>query len=119
MGHSRRPRRGRSKLSLVNGDAAGLDVGATFHVVAIPSERDTQPVRTFQSFTADLHDDDCDLNYAEWWLAGSYQETDIGPTGCDDAASSCSDADSCDGSGSCDRADHPADTEGACPECQT
>jgi transposase len=39
----------------VNEDAAGLDVGATFHVVAVPPDRDAEPVRTFQSFTADLH----------------------------------------------------------------
>jgi transposase len=32
-----------------------LDVGATFHVVAVPADRDAEPVRTFQSFTADLH----------------------------------------------------------------
>ena len=39
----------------MNEDAAGLDVGATFHFVAVPPERDAEPVRTFQSFTADLH----------------------------------------------------------------
>ena len=55
MGPLRGRRRGRSKLTLINENAAGLDVGATFHVVAIPAERDEQPVRTFQSFTADLH----------------------------------------------------------------
>jgi transposase len=32
-----------------------LDVGATFHVVAVAAERDAEPVRTFQSFTGDLH----------------------------------------------------------------
>ena len=30
-------------------------MGATFHVVAIPADRDAEPVRTFQSFTADLY----------------------------------------------------------------
>src|SRR5437870_6117802 len=49
--------RGRSsgRLSTINPDAAGIDVGSTFHVVAIPADRDAEPVRTFQSFTADLH----------------------------------------------------------------
>jgi hypothetical protein len=40
---------------MIHEDAAGLDVGATFHVVAVPADRDAEPVRTFQSFTADLH----------------------------------------------------------------
>jgi transposase len=39
----------------VNENAAGLDVGSTFHVVAIPPDRDDEPVRTFGTFTADLH----------------------------------------------------------------
>jgi transposase len=60
MGRSRGRKRGQRKLTLVHEDAAGLDVGATFHVVAVPPERDAEPVRTFQSFTADLH------SLAEW-----------------------------------------------------
>jgi len=43
------------KFSTINTAAAGLDVGSTFHVVAVPSDRDDEPVRTFQSFTTDLH----------------------------------------------------------------
>ena len=35
--------------------AAGIDVGATFHVVAVPRERSDEPVRSFRSFTGDLH----------------------------------------------------------------
>jgi len=53
------PRKARSKsknrLQSIHPDAAGLDVGATFHVVAVPPDRDEEPVRTFRSFTADLH----------------------------------------------------------------
>jgi len=45
----------RHGLMTVNPNAAGLDVGSTFHVVAVPPDRDGQPVRTFQSFTSDLH----------------------------------------------------------------
>src|SRR3989442_1952093 len=48
-------RRGRKALSPIHPNAAGLDVGATFHVVAVPGERDRQPVRSFRSFTGELH----------------------------------------------------------------
>jgi transposase len=43
-------------LPLINPNAAGIDVGAKEHVVAVPSDRDPQPVRTFQAFTPDLHE---------------------------------------------------------------
>ncbi len=36
-------------------DAAGIDCGATSHYVAVPDDRDPQPVREFGTFTADLH----------------------------------------------------------------
>jgi transposase len=45
----------RRPLKPLNENAAGLDVGATFHVVAIPPGRAEESVRTFRSFTADLH----------------------------------------------------------------
>ena len=35
--------------------AAGIDIGSTSHFVAVPPERDDQPVREFPSFTVDLH----------------------------------------------------------------
>jgi transposase len=44
----------RRTLTPLNPDAAGLDVGATFHVVAVPPGRAEESVRTFRSFTADL-----------------------------------------------------------------
>ena len=49
--------RGRSsgRLSTINPDAAGIDVGSTFHVVAVPGDRDDNPVRTFRTFSGDLH----------------------------------------------------------------
>lgn len=43
------------ELITVHPDAAGIDVGSTAHVVAVPSDRDEQPVRTFRTFTTDLH----------------------------------------------------------------
>ena len=44
-----------SKLNIVHAQAAGLDVGATFHVVAVPQDLCPEPVQTFQSFTGDLY----------------------------------------------------------------
>src|SRR4029453_3552946 len=35
--------------------AAGIDVGATEHWVAVPADRDAQPVQRFGAFTADLY----------------------------------------------------------------
>jgi transposase len=51
------------RLSTINPDAAGLDIGATFHVVAVPRDRDDRPVRTFRTFSGDLH------QLAEWLRA--------------------------------------------------
>ena len=54
--------RGKSsgRLSTINPDAAGIDIGATFHVVAVPPDRDERPVQTFRTFSSDLH------RLAEW-----------------------------------------------------
>ena len=35
--------------------AAGIDIGSTFHVVAVPADADEEPVRTFNSFTGELN----------------------------------------------------------------
>jgi transposase len=43
-------------LPVVHPNAAGIDVGAKEHLVAVPCDRDPQPVRTFQAFTPDLHE---------------------------------------------------------------
>lgn len=43
-----------TSLTPVHRRAAGVDIGATFHVVAVPADLDAEPVRTFRSFTADL-----------------------------------------------------------------
>ena len=42
-------------LSQLNLNAAGIDVGATSHFVAVPADRSEQPVREFEAFTADLY----------------------------------------------------------------
>lgn len=41
-------------LQQVHLNAAGIDCGATAHVVAVPEDRDRQPVRAFSTFTAHL-----------------------------------------------------------------
>lgn len=41
-------------LSIVHADAAGIDVGSRSHFVAVPADRDPQPVQEFGSWTADL-----------------------------------------------------------------
>ena len=47
--------RRRTKLHMIYPRAAGIDVGSTFHVVAVPPELSAEPVQTFQSFTGDLY----------------------------------------------------------------
>ena len=42
-------------MSQLNLNAAGVDVGATSHYVAVPAERAEQPVQEFEAFTADLY----------------------------------------------------------------
>lgn len=42
-------------LPVLNLNAAGIDVGSEEHWVAVPKDRDTEPVRRFGCFTADLH----------------------------------------------------------------
>jgi transposase len=43
-------------LPILHPDAAGIDVGAKQHLVAVPADRDPRPVRTFQAFTPELHE---------------------------------------------------------------
>jgi transposase len=50
-------------LTPIHRRAAGVDVGATFHVVAVPADLDVEPVRSFRSFTGDL-------NRLADWLVG-------------------------------------------------
>ena len=42
-------------LSQLNLNAAGIDVGASSHFVAVPVDRAEQPVREYEAFTADLY----------------------------------------------------------------
>lgn len=45
----------KENFPIIHRNAAGIDIGSTFHVAAISEERDSEPVRTFQTFTGDLH----------------------------------------------------------------
>src|SRR5437899_11545599 len=47
-------------LEVVHPHAAGIAVGNSAHYVAVRPDRDSQPVRRFECFTADLH------RLAEW-----------------------------------------------------
>jgi transposase len=44
-----------SLIERIQPDAAGIDCGQNSHFVAVPPDRDPQPVREFRTFTADLH----------------------------------------------------------------
>ena len=44
-----------SLLQRIQPDAAGIDCGQNSHFVAVPPGRDSEPVREFRTFTADLH----------------------------------------------------------------
>jgi hypothetical protein len=43
------------ELASVFPNAAGLDIGSAEIVAAVPTDRDPEPVRVFQTFTPDLH----------------------------------------------------------------
>jgi transposase len=43
------------ELACIHPNAAGLDIGSEEIVVAVPPDRDPQPVRAFPTFTTDLH----------------------------------------------------------------
>ena len=49
-----RSRGRRQHLSIVNPNAAGIDIGSAEHWVAVPPDRDPKPVRKFGAFTGDL-----------------------------------------------------------------
>jgi transposase len=59
----RRATEGRSRLDCVNPHAAGIDCGASTHFVAVSPQSDPTPVRSFPTYTADLH------RLADWLMA--------------------------------------------------
>lgn len=46
----------KNKLRVLRPNAAGIDVASEIHYVAVPSDRSTPSVRSFGSFTSDIHD---------------------------------------------------------------
>lgn len=62
-------------LPQVEGNAAGIDVGAREMYVAVPPDRDREPVRVYRTFT-------CDLNaIADWLLAVGVRTVAMESTG--------------------------------------
>ena len=56
MARRRRKKAGKVKvLHVLQPNAAGIDVGATAIYIAVPPDRDVEPVRHFDTFTEDLH----------------------------------------------------------------
>lgn len=53
-GTNLKPGKARQALTLVHPNAAGIDIGSASHFVAVPPDRDDEPVREFPSFTVDL-----------------------------------------------------------------
>lgn len=63
------------KLTAINPDAAGIDIGGSFHFVAVPEVRDAKPVRRFDNFTANLN------NLADWLIACNIKTVAMESTG--------------------------------------
>ena len=60
---SKRRTREQKFLEQVHLNAAGIDIGSGSHWVAVPTDRDEQPVREFRSFTHAL------IDLADWLTA--------------------------------------------------
>ena len=52
---SLKPGKTRAALTITHPNAAGIDIGSASHFVAVPPDRDDEPVREFASFTVDLN----------------------------------------------------------------
>jgi transposase len=62
-------------LDVVHPDAAGIDIGGSEHWVAISPDKDDEPVRCFECFTADLE------RMAEWLTARGVRSVAMQSTG--------------------------------------
>lgn len=60
---SPKPRTSPAALERLHPHAAGIDCGAAEHFVAVPPDRDATPIRSFATFTNDLH------RLADWLAA--------------------------------------------------
>lgn len=52
---ARKGKRRCDQLPVLHPDAAGIDIGANELFVAVPADRDADPVRSFATFTQDLN----------------------------------------------------------------
>ena len=66
---------GKPRLEVVHPHAAGIDVGNSAHYVAVRPDRDSQPVRRFECFAADLH------RLAQWLHSCGVQTVALQSTG--------------------------------------
>ena len=64
-----------SLLQRIKTNAAGIDCGSEQHYVAVPSDRDPESVRSFKTFTADLH------RLADWLQACRIETVAMESTG--------------------------------------
>jgi transposase len=64
-----------SGLPIINDRAAGIDIGARFHVAAVPSDLCDEPVQTFQAFTSDIE------RMADWLLSMGIKTVAMESTG--------------------------------------
>lgn len=71
----KRLRRSRPLLERVNPNAAGIDCGSAMHYVAVPPDRDPEPVRCFKTFTAELH------RLADWLVTCGVKSVAMEATG--------------------------------------
>jgi transposase len=63
------------ELPVLNSNAAGIDIGATEIYVAVRADRDPKPVRSFPTFTEDLH------RLADWLRACGVESVAMEATG--------------------------------------
>ncbi len=70
-----RQRKSPGLLERIQPDAAGIDCGAEYHYVAVPPDRDPEPVRPFRTFTADLE------RLADWLAACGVKTVAMESTG--------------------------------------
>jgi transposase len=67
--------RARVQFELAHPNTAGIDVGSASHWVAVPADRDDEPVREFKSFTVDLN------ALADWLVACGIETVAMESTG--------------------------------------
>jgi hypothetical protein len=70
-----KPGKSRAALTITRPNAAGVDIGSAAHFVAVPPDRDDDPVREFPSFTVDLN------ALADWLQACAVETVVVESTG--------------------------------------